>query len=70
MDGCAHELRPFASYIWVTACVPGFKEHLYLDVPTVNRHGSQTAGHIQEDHVIRISLTVQLILQVLPDTLR
>lgn len=70
MDRFAHELRLFASYIWVTACVPGFKELLYLDVQTVYRHGSQTAGHLQEDHVNRISRTVQLIPQVLPDTLR
>jgi hypothetical protein len=48
----------------------GFQGTFIPGCADVNRHGSQTAGHLQEDHVTRISRTVQLISQFLPDTLR
>lgn len=50
--------------------MPGFEDFLYLDFQTVHRLESLAAGHFQEKPVTRISRTVQLIPQVLRDTLR
>lgn len=50
--------------------VPGSKELLYLDVQKVHRLESQATGNFQEDPMPRIFRTIQIIPQVLWDTLR
>lgn len=70
MDGFARELSLFASYICVTAGVPGLKEFLYLDFQAVHRLELQATGHFLENLVASISRTIQLIPQVLRNTFR